>query len=165
MVIRHKTTTAKEGWFPSLILKFAHAQCLHCAAQCHYSFFFFHLCQTLDTLFKTCLWWAQQGTKESFERNFNMKKNALTFFLFNIAWTLLCASAHAQNCPTRLTMYHLFSLDPIVGFIWQTSNAFKPILLAVCLQPTVVDNRYVGKEIRGGSYRLCQKIVYLLGFF
>ncbi|KAM7242813.1 hypothetical protein CapIbe_007284 [Capra ibex] len=44
--------------------------------------FFFHLCQTLDTL-KTC------------------------------AWTLP-AYAHAQNCPTRLTMYHLFSLDPIV---------------------------------------------------
>lgn len=43
-----------------------------------------------------------------------MKKNALTFFfLFNIAWTLP-AYAHAQNCPTRLTMYHLFSLDPIV---------------------------------------------------
>ncbi|RMC18026.1 hypothetical protein DUI87_04904 [Hirundo rustica rustica] len=28
-------------------------------------------------------------------------------------WTL-SAYAHAQNCPSRLIMYHLFSLDPIV---------------------------------------------------
>lgn len=111
-VSRHHVV--KRDDFLLLIWKFAHAQCLHCAVQCHYSFFFFPFMPDSWYSFKTCLWWAQQGTKESFERNFNMKKNALTFFfLFNIAWTLP-AYAHAQNCPTRLTMYHLFSLDPIV---------------------------------------------------
>lgn len=40
--------------------------------------FFFHLCQTLDT-HETCLWSAQQGTKESFEKLLHEKKrNALT---------------------------------------------------------------------------------------
>lgn len=40
-------------------------------------FFFFHLCQTLDT-HKTCLWSAQQGTKESFEKLLHEKKKKRT---------------------------------------------------------------------------------------
>lgn len=130
MVIRVKTSRCKEGWFP-LIWKFAHAQCLHCAVQCHYSFFFFFPFMPDSWYsFKTCLWSAQQGTKESFEKTVTWEKRTDFFFLFNIAWTLP-AYAHAQNCPSRLTMYHLFSLDPIWIYL-QTSNAFKPILLAVC---------------------------------
>lgn len=93
-------------------------------------FFFFPFMPDSWYSFKTCLWSAQQGTKESFEKTVTWEKRTDFFFLFNIAWTLP-AYAHAQNCPSRLTMYHLFSLDPIWIYL-QTSNAFKPILLAVC---------------------------------
>lgn len=120
MVIRVKTSRCKEEWFP-LIWKFAHAQCLHCAVQCHYSFFFFFPFMPDSWYsFKTCLWSAQQGTKESFEKTVTWEKRTDFFFLFNIAWTLP-AYAHAQNCPSRLTMYHLFSLDRS----WFTDWIFK----------------------------------------
>ena len=70
-----------------------------------------------------------------------------------------------RNCPTRLTMYHLFSLDPMWIYL-QTSNAFKPILLAVCF--AAYCSRYAtdmwGKD-RKKLIRDFVKIVYLLGFF
>lgn len=109
-VSRHRVV--KRDDFLLLIWKFAHAQCLHCAVRCHYSFFPPFMPDSWYS-FKTCLWSARQRTEESFEKTLTWKKRTDFFFLFNIAWTLP-AYAHAQNCPTRLTMYHLFSLDPIV---------------------------------------------------
>lgn len=109
-VSRHHVV--KRDDFLLLIWKFAHAQCLHCAVQCHYSFFFFHLCQTLDTLLKLVCGEHNKEQKKALKETLTWKKMHW-HFLFNIAWTLP-AYAHAQNCPTRLTMYHLFSLDPIV---------------------------------------------------
>ena len=60
-VSRHHVV--KRDDFLLLIWKFAHAQCLHCAVQCHYSFFFFHLCQTLDTLLKLVVSTARNKRK------------------------------------------------------------------------------------------------------
>lgn len=113
MVIRVKTPRCKEGWFPSFDLKICTCSMLTlCGSMSLQLFFFFHLCQTLDTLLKLVCGEHNKEQKKALKETLTWKKMHW-HFLFNIAWTLP-AYAHAQNCPTRLTMYHLFSLDPIV---------------------------------------------------
>lgn len=117
-------TTLREVWLPLMIWKFAHAYCLHCAVQCHYSFFSFMpdgccplliCCGPHNKEQKKALTKRKERNKQKTQQQ-QTSTNALTFiffFKFNVAWTLP-AYAHAQNCPSRLIMYHLFSLDPIV---------------------------------------------------
>lgn len=44
------------------------------------AFFFFPFMPDSWYSYKTCLWSAQQETKESFEKNFNMKKKRTDIF-------------------------------------------------------------------------------------
>jgi hypothetical protein len=103
---------------------------------------------------------AQQGTKESFEKTFTWKKRTDIFFLFNIAWTLP-ACAHAQNCPTRLTMYHLFSLDPIVDLFTNIkclqANPFAVCFAAYCSR--YATDVWGGKDKRRKLIRDCQDCI------
>lgn len=88
--------------------------------------------------------------------------NALMFLKFHVAWTLP-AYAHAQNCPSRLIMHHLFSLDPIVDLF--TDMPSSQSFLLYVLQPTVVDKQQIcrgrGRDNRRKLMRLSRLYTFL----
>lgn len=132
MVIRVKTPCCKEGWFPSFDLKICTCSMLTLCGSMSLQLFFSPFMPDSWYSFKTCLWSARQGTKESFEKTLTWKKKTHWLFFFNLIYPGLDLRMHMLRIVLLGWPCITSSAWILLWIYLQTSNAFKPILLAVC---------------------------------